>query len=246
MSEWFESWFGAAYLEVYPHRNDAEARKQVEFVVNYLSERTDYPALDIACGSGRHLQALLTSGIAAVGIDLSLTLLHEAQRRTNASPNVARADMRALPFGDGSFGLALSMFTSFGYFSSLEDHLRLLSECKRVLSPKGMFVLDYLNSEYVINNLVPHSQRETDSLVIEEQRSILGDNQRIEKVITITSKATKAQQTHRESVALFSREQLLDLLARAGLKETATFGDFEGHPFSKASPRCIVFSEPTR
>lgn len=245
MAEWFESWFGSSYLEVYPHRNDTEAGKQVEFLLRRLNSPTHSPALDIACGSGRHLHALSERGVSAVGIDLSFALLREAQKRGSIGQSVARADMRVLPFKSHSFCLALSMFTSFGYFRNTDDHQKLLNECKRILQPSGTFVLDYLNCTQAINNLVPHSRRETNSLVIEEQRSILGGNERIEKVITITNKETNEQRKYQESVALFSHQQLTTLLSRAGLREIATFGDFDGAALADSSPRCIVFSEST-
>ena len=33
---WYEDWFGEDYLKVYPHRDEAEARQQVDFVARIL------------------------------------------------------------------------------------------------------------------------------------------------------------------------------------------------------------------
>ena len=42
MTEWFEEWFGEEYLQLYPHRDDADAERAVA-----LSERKDQAHLDV-------------------------------------------------------------------------------------------------------------------------------------------------------------------------------------------------------
>jgi SAM-dependent methyltransferase len=58
--------------------------------------------LDVGCGTGRDTAWLAEQGYAAMGVDLSGGMLHEARRRGVTAPLV-QADMRYLPFRKGSY-----------------------------------------------------------------------------------------------------------------------------------------------
>src|SRR5262245_34823314 len=98
---WYQEWFGEEYLELYAHRDEAEAREQVEFFQQQCGAVRG-EVLDLACGMGRHLAILSEAGYRAVGCDLSFTLLRTGREEYGRMP-VARADMRSLPFCTSSF-----------------------------------------------------------------------------------------------------------------------------------------------
>ena len=126
MSEWFEEWFGEEYLELYPHRDQAEADRAVALVGRASGLRPGWRVLDVGCGAGRHARAFRAAGARCVGLDLSWTLLRVARQVTDAP--LVRADMRALPIRPRSMDLTVSLFTSFGYFEHDEEHLGALRE----------------------------------------------------------------------------------------------------------------------
>jgi SAM-dependent methyltransferase len=132
---WYQEWFGEAYLELYAHRDNHEARQQVAFFRERLPG-VDGLVLDLACGMGRHLTELNCDGFMAVGCDLSFTLLRTGIDEYGPLP-VARADMRSLPFCSNSFGGLVNFFTSFGYFATEEENLRVVQEMARVLRAGG-------------------------------------------------------------------------------------------------------------
>src|SRR2546423_10542831 len=117
---WYQEWFGEEYLELYAHRDDAEAKQQVDFFRAQCGAVRG-EVLDLACGMGRHLSILNGAGYRAVGCDLSLTLLRTGMNEYGSMP-VARADMRSLPFCSGSFAGLVNFFTSFGYFGTEEEN----------------------------------------------------------------------------------------------------------------------------
>ena len=150
--DWFRAWFGDEYLAIYPHRDAREARRAVRL---YL-DRVPPPAgsvLDLACGAGRHLRELLSAGVHAVGLDLSITMLERA-REESPKAQLVRGDMRQLPFADSGFAGLRSFFTSFGYFSTAEQDRGAAAEMHRVLRPGGSFMLDFLNADRVRRELV--------------------------------------------------------------------------------------------
>jgi SAM-dependent methyltransferase len=164
MNDWFERWFGAEYLALYPHRDEEEARAVVALVCRTVAGKQIDRILDLACGSGRHARALTELGW-TVGIDLSMTLLEVAQRQRPHDPYV-RGDMRALPFADGTFALTVNLFTSFGYFDTDDQNEEVVAEISRVTRVGGTFVLDYLNAPQVRDTLVPE-----DETMVGEKRS---------------------------------------------------------------------------
>ena len=62
MTEWFEEWFGEEYLQLYPHRDEADARRLVALLTRVLPWRAGWRVLDVGCGAGRHAAALAEAG----------------------------------------------------------------------------------------------------------------------------------------------------------------------------------------
>lgn len=168
MSEWFEQWFGEEYLRAYPHRDDEDAERLVGLLDRCGVCRAAERVLDLACGPGRHLTALVRSGASVVGLDLSRALLQAARRR--GAGTLVRGDMRRLPFRARAFDAVLNLFTSFGYFAADAEHEAVLAEVARVLRPGGRFVLDFLNAQDVRARLVAKDERRSGSTTIVQER----------------------------------------------------------------------------
>lgn len=236
MTEWFTRWFGKEYLDLYPHRDEAEARAAIDMILRTLGDVRMRAALDLACGSGRHTRALCDH-VWTVGLDLSPTLIHIAAAESPGVPFV-RADMRILPFAGDTFDLVVNLFTSFGYFETDEENRTVLREVHRVLADEGTFVLDYLNADNVRETLVPLDTREVGERTVTQRRSITADGRYVEKQIS----ATHCSNTYLERVRLFEPDELRALLAEAGFVITHELGDYDGSPLDPQSPRTIFFA----
>jgi ubiquinone/menaquinone biosynthesis C-methylase UbiE len=236
MSEWFTRWFGREYLDLYPHRDEHEARSVVRLLRNTIAPRLDGRALDLACGSGRHTRALCKHTW-TVGLDLSMEMLRIAISESPHIPYV-RADMRELPFATGSFELVVNLFTSFGYFSSDDENRVVLTEVNRVLQQGGVFVLDYLNADQVRSSLVPHDTRRVADRMITQERRITADGRYVEKEIS----AKGSPRTYMERVRLFEPDELRVLLHGAGFAIDHELGDYAAGPLGPTSPRAIFFA----
>lgn len=87
------------------------------------------PILDVGCGDGR-LASLLAGSVPWVGIDSSPT-----QVRANPFRPIVLADMRRLPFADGSFAEVAHLWCLY----HLEHPVEAVAEARRVLRPGGRY-----------------------------------------------------------------------------------------------------------
>jgi SAM-dependent methyltransferase len=235
---WYQEWFGEEYLELYSHRDENEARQQVGFFRNQAGA-LDGPVLDLACGMGRHMQELQASGYHAVGCDLSFTLLQTGMREYGAMP-LARADMRHLPFFDGSFAGLVNFFTSFGYFSEEEENVQVVREMARVLADGAVLLFDYLNVQRELKGLVQREQRDTPYGLVRIERWFDPSDRSFNKRITIGEKRFL------ERVRGYDLDEISAMFAACSLSIRAAFGDFDGSPFAAASPRLILVGSRVR
>lgn len=95
--------------------------------------------LEVGCGTGSLLSEMLRRGYKAYGVDYSMPMLRQAQRKIEAAnfrSRLIRANVKALPFPDESFETVISTFPT-NYILSLDA----LNEINRVLYPGGRLVI---------------------------------------------------------------------------------------------------------
>jgi len=236
MTEWFEEWFGEEYLQLYPHRDDAEAERAVTLVLRATGFQRGWRVLDVACGAGRHARAFEAADARCVGVDLSATLLRIARTVTRAP--LVRADMRALPIRPGSMDLTVNLFTSFGYFDRDEEHATALNEMVATLRSGGWFVIDFLNPELVRRRLVRHEVMVVNGGEVNVTRAVSPDGHYVSKTID-----TPAGRRFTERVRLFGAEEIGGMLERAGVTVRQRFGDYDAAPHEEHSPRTILVGQ---
>jgi SAM-dependent methyltransferase len=233
MAEWFEEWFGEEYLQLYPHRDDAEAERAVALIARATGLRAGWRVLDVGCGAGRHARAFRAIGSRCIGLDLSLTLLRLAQRVTDAP--LVRGDMRRLPIRPGSMDLTVSLFTSFGYFERDEEHAGAVCEMVSTLRPDGWFVIDFLNAAEVRRRLVTSERVSVRGGEVEVARAVSADGRYVCKTIV-----TPGGRRFTERVRLFEPGQIATMLEAAGVDVQARYGDYDAAPLRPGSPRTIL------
>ncbi len=112
-------------------------RKAVREGIGRLG-RDEFDMLDIACGTGDLLEIAkeLAGGGKKIGLDPSFNMLKECLKKKNGHPLV-RGKAESLPFGNETFDL---ITVSFGV-RNFENRAEAFGEIRRVLKPKGIFVI---------------------------------------------------------------------------------------------------------
>jgi SAM-dependent methyltransferase len=133
---------------------DASVTRQARSLGSVLTD-ADVPAaaavLDCACGMGTQTLGLAARGRRVTGTDLSALAVARARdeaKRRNAPVELAVADMRALPFPDGSFAAVVAADNSLPHLVTPEDLARGLAETLRVLQPRGVLLASTRNYDF--------------------------------------------------------------------------------------------------
>jgi len=125
-------------------------RRRLVLFEKLLSERvlpTPAQALDLGCGAGNYVRLLSGLKHRVVGLDYSIPTLHRALESDSQRVGMyVGGGAYNLPFKDGSFDLVVSI----GVFQVLNCVEKALHEMIRVLKPKGLLVIEFLNALEVI------------------------------------------------------------------------------------------------
>ncbi len=102
-------------------------------------------ALDLGCATGQHARRLAEAGLDVVGVDISRALIKRARRAVCKRGSRVRflcADLAAVPLR-GPFDLIYALNFVFSFLHTNEAIQRAVNEIRRLLSRRGIFVMDY-------------------------------------------------------------------------------------------------------
>jgi SAM-dependent methyltransferase len=235
--DWFSSWFNTPYYHtLYKHRNDQEASLFIDQITQFLNIKNRALCWDLCCGKGRHSVHLSSKGFIVTGTDLSEQNILEANKNSNDNLEFYTHDMRD-SFRINYFDLVLNIFTSFGYFEKREDDLNVFKAITKSLKPKGLFVFDFFNANYVKDCMITNDSKTIDDITFHISKKI--ENNAIIKSIDFTDKGKDFH--YEERVKLFEKSYFEDLAKENSLSIIHTFGNYKLEPFDiKTSPRLIL------
>ena len=167
-------------------------------------------ALDVGCGPG-HVALMVLDELKAVtevvGVDLSTNMLRHAERHRAASPHRDRlrfelGDAKGLPFEDGSFQTVFSNTI----LHHIPDPVPFLAEVWRVLAPGGTLLVRDL--------FRPENETTVAQLVAEHAAQAAPDQRELFRA---------------SLCAAFTKDELRELAARAGLEGAEVTVDSDRH-----------------
>ena len=235
--KWFQSWFNTTYYHIlYKNRDNKEAELFISNLIYYLNLIPEKDSiLDLACGQGRHSKYLNSLGYNVTGIDLSEKSINKANNYASNSLNFEVNDMRDVY--NNKYEVVLNLFTSFGYFDDENDNIKVIETIKASLKPKGIGVIDFMNSPKVIENLIPKNTYIGDEITFNLNRNC--SNGFINKHIEVIDKNKIFK--YKERVRAYTFEEFRLMLSNAGLDLIDCFGSYNLEPFKeKKSDRLIL------
>jgi SAM-dependent methyltransferase len=253
--EWFAEWFNSPYYDIlYQNRNEQEAKTFMGNLLNHLTmsdvgyemsdmshaatrnTKSETRILDLACGKGRHSRYMASKGYDVTGLDLSPASIDYAQQFETDYLHFYQNDMRK-SFRTNYFDYIFNFFTSYGYFDKEYDNVITLKHVRNGLKPDGVFVMDYLNSQWVRDNLQKEYIQTVRGIDFHIKKSISKGH--VIKKIAFNTEGGRLE--YQEKVRLFTLAEFEQLFKKAGLKIHTIFGDYNLNPFDeKTSKRLII------
>ena len=235
-TKWYANWFNTTHYHLlYKNRDASEAKKFMDNLTQHLSLQEDETIMDLACGKGRHSNYLNSLGYQVTGVDLSENSISYAKQYENERLQFVVHDMTEdYP---SQFNAVFNLFTSFGYFENEEDNLKTIKAIKSNLKENGLGVIDFLNVDYVLDNLVATEVKQVEHIEFHIKRYLKDGF--LCKDISFTDKGEDFNYT--ESVKAISLTQFEEYFEAAGLTLLEIFGDYNLSRYhSKNSPRLIM------
>ncbi|WP_425075636.1 class I SAM-dependent methyltransferase [Psychroserpens sp. S379A] len=234
-TQWYASWFDTPFYHIlYKDRDYTEAQLFMDNLTAYLNIPEHGKILDLACGKGRHSMYLNSLGYNVSGVDLSENSIAHAKQFENESLHFKVHDM-SQPLGE-TFDAVFNLFTSFGYFDNDETNLQTIKAIKANLNDYGFGVIDFMNSEYVIDNLVASDIKTVEGIDFKQKRHI--ENGYIIKTIDFT--ADNKNYSFQERVKAFTLNDFEMLFQKAGVHLLDVFGDYKLNKFHKNTSERLI------
>ncbi len=233
---WYRSWFDSPYYHLLYHRRDErEAAQFIDRLLRYFGPKPESHFLDLPCGRGRHSLHIHKRGFQVTGLDLAPKNI--AQASESAAPGLTFDvhDMRE-PYRTEGFDFVLNLFTSFGYFSEVEQNMDVLRAAWTNLKPKGKLLIDFLNAEPTIRGLRSAERIEIDGIVFEISRHFRDGT--ISKTIEVTDGAEV--HTFEENVLALRRPEFSAMLRRAGFEILDSFGNYALESYNADSSSRLI------
>lgn len=235
--DWWRGIFNRLYLKTDGDVVDDPGitEREIDRIVRVLHLQPHERVLDLCCGQGRHTLELARRGYNVEGLDQSHYLIQRARstaKREALPIRFREGDARRLPYRTDTYDVVLILGNSFGYFDSVEEDVRILTEIRRILKPWGRVLLDVADGEYLRDHFQPRSwEWIDDTMFVCRERSLSFDEQRLisREVITDVEKGVVADQFYAEH--LYTPDALRRLLERAG------FSGIDSHDIATESQR---------
>ncbi len=250
MDDWWRSFFDATYRRLWADRTDvartAGDLDGIEAVLTAHGAPATARILDVPCGDGRISVGLAQRGHAVTGVDLSASMLTAARDRARAAGVVVEfveGDMRLVHTAVGRYDVAVSWFSSFGYFDDSAGDLETLESVGRALDPGGLFLLETQHRDRIAA-LHAEMTSQRDWL---DADGTLGLTERWFDPLTgragerLMIVGTEGQREHRDfSVRFYTVTELMSLLRAADLHVEAVYGGPGPTPFGIQTRALLV------
>lgn len=213
--------------------------------------------LELGCGTGRILLPVARAGCTIAGLDGSPEMLARCRQKLAAEPAAVQGrvtlhqhDMHDFDLG-ATYPLIIAPFRVVQHLTTVDDQLRFLDVVARHLARDGRFIFDVFNPRFDVLTSAGGAEREDTP----DQR--LPDGRTFRRAYRVARVRWVDQVSEAELIYYVDGEryvqafelrwflpaELQHLLARAGFRVRAVYGDFARGPLVDGAPEQVVVAE---
>lgn len=239
-SDFDETFNAEEYLYFYQTILTSERlRQEIDFLVAHAELDKPLEILDLACGHGRHANALASLGHKVTGVDINNAFLELAKReaaKLNCQVEYIQHDMRQLDCHN-AFDRVFVLFTAIGYFDDDENE-NVFKNIFRALKPDGIFCFDSHNRDSYMAYFLPTSVVEREGNFMIDQRSF--DSLTGLSMTKRTVIFNQIAKTFQFNVRLYNPTEIIKLFKQIGFSSVAFYENWQGKLLGQESKRMIV------
>jgi SAM-dependent methyltransferase len=216
------------------------AAEEVELIIAMLDLHPQAKVLDMGCGPGRHSLELARRGFSVTGVDRTILYLDQANQKAKQEGlkvEFVQGDMRSF-HRDNEFDVALSLFTSFGYFEDPQENMRVLQNLLRSLKGGGKLVMEMMGKEILARVFRQRDWQEVNGTIHLEEREIMSDWSRMR------NRWIKIEDGQRNEFIIthwiYSAAELKSMLEASGFQAVNLFGSLLGNPYDHTARRLVA------
>jgi len=232
------------------------ARQDIGFYVEEAKAARG-PVLELGSGTGRILLPIARAGATIVGLDSSTNMLERCRQKLAAESAAVRGrvtlqqrDIHDFDLGE-RFPLIIAPFRVVQHLTTVDDQLRFLAAVARHLAPNGRFAFDVFNPYFAklveadgVEREDTPAQRLPDGRTLRRAYRIA----RVRWVDQVSESELIYYVDGKRYVQAFEMRwylaaELQHLLARAGFRVRAMYGDFARGPVVDGCPELVVLAE---
>lgn len=239
---WVEKFFDLEYGLKILHNN--KELEQSYYFLEYLFKNNEVNKIyDQCCGVGDISIHFLEKGYQCYGIDQSKDYIKYIHNKYGYIDNykVANALEYITPAKVDS---VINWHTSFGYFKEDSKNIKMFQNAYKSLKKEGIFILDYINFDYVVNNFLEEFNQE---YVFDNKKLLLSRKSKLEEEMLIQEwKLYNKEEIVWSNVGytkIYFFEQLKLLLEKTGFVIQEVYGDYNFNLLNKNSNRCIIIAK---
>lgn len=237
-----ETFWSTSFPFLFPQEAFERASEEISRIT-HLTGCGGGRVLDLACGPGRHAVPLAERGFQVTAVDRSAFLLERAREYAGdhgVGIEWVEEDMREFRRSE-VFDLAISLFTSFGFFDDAAENERVLANVYASLRPGCHFVIDVLGKEVIARRFQPVAVSESPEAGLMVQRSkVIDDWRRIANEWSFVREGVIHSVEF--CVWVYSGKELADMLAGVGFTHVGLFGGLDGSPYGTEARRLVALA----
>ncbi len=226
----FYSSISGFYSDIFPYKH-----VQLQFIKEKVGDLTNKEILDIGCATGELAFHLAKEGAKVTGIDLNEDLLKQAKsQKHHENLYFQKGDMLELEkkFSDKRFDTVLCFGNTLVHLTDKTQVLKMLHGVCNVLKPKGKFLMQILNYDYILDEKVSELPLiETDNIKFVRRYKFEENNNHILFQTDLHLKNKNESVSNETTLLALRSSDLLDLLHQAGLKNIQLFSSFKAEEF---------------
>ena len=204
--------------------------------------------LDICCGTGEHAINMAKLGYGVTGIDSSPDMLAIAgEKAVKAGLPI---DFRCIDTNEfdavGEFQAAYCLGYTFLYMTTQEKAMNLLAVVSRALLPGGIFLVDFINGQWLLEDFQrdEYVYRQENVTIYQFEHSCLEENRKVKHIdfqyIIDEHEGPVNEIFAEEDLRIFFEDEVRLLLSESGFDKVESFGDYSLDADSPDVPDIVI------